>query len=60
MKREYQERSEDYVRFEHHEIRSLLLNCKTRKMLPALVRVRAGDMLLWDRCVSIQDTYLVV
>lgn len=45
VKDEYEDRSEDYVRFEKTDLDRVLAK---RKMVPSLVRVRAGDMILWD------------
>ena len=48
VRREYEEKSEDYVRFEEKELERLLVKNKERKMVASLVRARAGDMILWD------------
>ena len=50
VKSEYEERPEDYVRFQEREIDRVLVQGKGKhgRMLPSLVRLRAGDMLLWD------------
>ena len=46
VRREYEEKSEDYVRFHEKELERLLVKNKEKKMLPSLVRARAGDLIL--------------
>ena len=48
VKEEYQDRSEDYVRFHDKDLYRMLVKNKQRRMMPSLVRARAGDMILWD------------
>jgi hypothetical protein len=45
VKEEYEEKPEDYVRFHDKELQRVL---GKRKIVPSLVRARAGDMILWD------------
>ena len=48
VKGEYQDKSEDYVRFEDKDLERVLGKRGKCNMLPSLVRARAGDMILWD------------
>jgi hypothetical protein len=45
VKQEYEDRSEEYVRFHDNDLQHVL---GRRKIAPCLVRARAGDMILWD------------
>ena len=45
VKQEYEDRSEEYVRFHEKDLQQVL---GKRKIGPCLVRARAGDMILWD------------
>ena len=45
VKQEYEDHSEEYVRFHEKDLQHVL---GKRKIGPCLVRARAGDMILWD------------